>query len=574
MNEVNKIDIASWQGRLEKINGMWRAKPRNAKEVALGKEIAKALHARFEQTNTSLTTEENRFIGEVIGKLSWHAPDIANRIDRWRLGLIARQQNISDSNKINNPQFPAAWKSFLDANPDFVRFARRHDLLSQQKRTDAKDLFEWDGVDVKIQVATSLKRADDGTWVNESRYMSWQELKENLGADALYGKMQGTHHSSSHVTQWGLLLQDNVSWETLTPICRLTDPPEKPFIQVTSYIPGKDLFASLKNQGHSGLLSVDSQGYVYTAGFYYAPGGDFNKLLSKQKGALRSPDPYEMKNPRDWREAVLETDPKERYNRSGLQFNFSDDTSKNPSLMSLLNTAETSQVNCPSLEPLKKALKHSGSITNIRNLQTQLHQELNQAKIQIIPLNKQQKMDHFLNFVTKTQCKLNGISVPEIEELSYISTESNCAHVARYHFGAWAEVMLGAQKSQREDPVQSKKDVLPDVPINGKKALRWKSLKLTASAIFSARTMRIFGLFKAIKNCFFQQKGHESSIGLKYAWKNLWRPYLTPNIIREEALQAKDINYKPSLLRRLYLFITQNSSPFHPGSFIKRHYTL
>jgi hypothetical protein len=621
-SDVNKYD--SWMEQGLKLRS--NAASKSLKTMGLGKRIwtwlfPKQLRATDKKIVQSVTLElkrsfekeinepsEGQHLQSVVSlaentlknrRICKYSPDEAAALERWLVGVKNKHLGVTDQHysmakntryfaadeKKRDPSLFNVSQTFAENNPDFVDFALTNSLYRSAERAGNVTFgLNAENGEPNLNFATLTEVNGEWQAVSDAP-VTWQELKARLkqeGALVLNGDINPKHADQRdyttlkyQMTQWGLVDQHNYQWTELKPFAQIDNPSGKPCIQIVSYHAGKEIIPkAIGDQGHSGMIFVDSKGFVYSMGFFCHPESKFFAAFKAQRSVLRSSDSYESRVGANWQDLVKNThqnDNQVRWNDGALQFDFEDDREDAiPCLESIKRTWVDSKsklagdpaqrLAMKKIDRTYKKLNHllgsNSSMDKIHQVSAKLYSQMEDVGITAQAWTKDQKFNVLIGRANHLQEKTNEANATgnwENGALPYMLAEENCSHVSRYYFGQWAQVNLGGHKTRNVLNTRPKQNAeQPYIPtIDNKVFSSWKWARISLLSVASSKVLRIVELVPVVSTKVFGRGKGEGNIaprtGFRQAMRNFNHSAVTPQQIREEAM---DVQQKGSSIIR------------------------
>lgn len=493
------------------------------------------------------------------------------------------EQFFDEDETKRDPRLLGTQIQFAKANPDFVDFMLNNNIYYQRARTNSAEELAFQEPD---QLEPSIP-----FWEEDATVLyNWAAIKQYAAEENVWENAEEYTLKDYHMTKWGFLRQESFMWEEMRPITQVAAP-DQPCFQVASYHPREDMTPGLfDEQGHSGMVFVDAEGYVYSCGFYCHPEEDFFKAQKTQRSAIRSPDLYEARVDINWQSMNRKNKnapPPQlpvRWNDGVLQFNMLDDEEDAPCLLSILNAAKevrrTDENYCGGSAPLfeeiaqkraklerllnrnsnmKKIEKVKGDLHNLLVALNQLQVDSNATPIGLpTPMTATEKFDTMMRRVQDLQNKTrHALNTGDWGNgaIPYLMSESNCTHVSRYYFGQYGEVYLGMSKTgQVLNTRPGGEQYLPEV--DQSPFSRWKWAVITTKTVILSRTMRFLSVTPVVATkCLGRGKvkagmdNIEPRTGFFQSVRSIFNSVATPQDVREEGM-AEQFEI-PSVVRKV-----------------------
>lgn len=560
--KYGKLKNSSWMSSL--VLGKHKAA-----DIELVKTVSADLHQLFElglggkQANLE-TLAEHILKSKKIQK---HAPQELAELERWLVGLQrqagkegvyqleSNRKFFYEISSIRDPRLLGVTQTFAEKNPDFVEFALKNHIYNQMARTsESTEINEQAGLPF---VEFAMNKETSSPEAIRSFTRSWEQAKNYLvGKKALDTKDYAL--VDCHMTKWGLVNQPNYEWDMMQPLTKIA-PPENPCFQVVSFHPDdKILPDTFGNQGHVGMIFVDSKGYVYSMGFFCHPDSNFNAFLKMQRSVLRSPDRYDTWVNGNWQQIVgAQTSSviPPNWNEGLLQFTIKDDGDNDPCIEQLLHVwkeckrEDINRKNAPEYaevrvakKALKKALRENTKITKIDKLSKTLFTKMNQAGLEIRPMTADQKFKALMHRVNVLQQKTKEANLTgnwNNGAVPYMSSEQSCAHVGRFYFGQWVETNLGGTKDANvinTRPLQEEQ-FLPNVKKSPFSRTKWARISIKPR--LAGMLFRLFTILPFTSAKMGRGQAEFDTPMRTSLWgciKKIFVPVMTPQMVREEAM--------------------------------------
>lgn len=526
-----------------------------------------------------------------------NAPEETAILERYNIGVKRLFQGNEDAHyshptnlkffdtqaSARDPRLMGASQAYAESHPDFVEFLLNNNLYYQKMRTCASDAMDFAVNDAGEPMLPFVQRPADALEFDEASLqidlLSWDQIKADLRARDLI-KTEDSTLKTHHMTKWGLLEQHSYEWDRMTPITKI-DPPAAPCFQIASYHPKDKLVPGIfDDQGHTGMVFVDKDGYVYSCGFYCHPDSYFYAALKAQKSALRSPDLYEARVDLNWQSIAGKKDKMNtgalplRWNDGILQFNCEKDPAGEPCLAKILKTweeAKRTREHIPNsdridakVREIEDALSKDSKVSRIKELSDHLLGMVLQQGIIVEQMDENEKFATLMGRVQDLQDKtLRAMETDDWSNgaLPYMLAENNCTHVSRYYFGQYAEVLLGMKKTPEilnTRPGQGER-FLPPVKQSPFSRVKWIDISLKSALL--GRVLRVLSLTPILSTAWLGRgkagKGFTPRTSLKSCLKNVFKAHVSPQQVREEGMSEQ---FKiPSLTRKIMKWISRPS---------------
>lgn len=564
-------------GVLGRFRNFLRPKVKRQIDQKVAEVVAKELRQRFEAGERGEHYEALMTVSEAIyasKRINKHAPENSAVLERYLVGIkrafngedchYQHQLNrnlINDDSPSYDPRLLGVSKEFAESHPDFVEFMLSNNIYYQRVRTSPSNEIMLASNEQGEPLLPFAEFGQGNAQEIHTYTRTWAETKADLKNKGQRNDADGTLKDSHHMTMWGLVEQGSYMWDRFTPITRI-DPPETPCFQIASYHPQDRLVPGLfDEQGHSGMVFVDKEGFVYSCGFYCHPDSDFYKALKAQASAIRSPDLYEARVDLNWQSMVENgkkvqlTSLANRWNDGVLQFNFEDDAVGAPCLEAVRRTWSREADNLAEgaaktalagkAKELDEALAKNSRVADIQKLTRDLFVMMNVEGIDVLEMTAEEKFSAMMGRVTDLQAKTKeAIETGRWDNgaLPYSLGENNCTHVSRYYFGQFAEVNLAAVKTPKilnTRPGQgADKKYLPPVKESPFSRLKWAEISVKSHIL--GKILRVGTLLPLVgSKVFGRGTAAEGFTPITSFWggvKNFTKAPVSPQQVREEGM--------------------------------------
>lgn len=545
--------------------------------------VLNELRSRFQDGQRGRQLEELILLADALKKskrIQKHAPGESAILERYSVGMkrafLKREANYTllENIKFYHPdasqrdeRLLGVTQEFAEKNPDFVEFALNNHLYHQMVRTfDEKStcLEIVDGepmlpfVRAKRDGFAELYAFDENKDLENCEKRSWSETKAYLKNHSLI-KPESSVLKWHHMTKWGLLQQHSYLWDSMIPITKI-NPPSAACFQVVSYHSKEKLVPGLfEDQGHSGMVFVDKNGYVYSCGFFCHPKANFYAALKAQPAVIRSPDLYEARVDLSWQSIVSKKAKGEnpssmvRWNDGILQFDLVDDEAGKPCLAKILQAWSKAQDGifespeklaiANKVKQIEVLLGANSKISKIEQSANELFAMLSDLGLVVEAMSAEQKFAALMGRMHDLQRKtVDALSSGDWEQgaLTYMMAENNCTHVSRYYFGQYGEVMLGLQKTANIVNTRPSQEgpFLPRVEESPISRLKW--IEISLKTVLLGRVLRLLSLTPIVATKYLGRGESHPGIRAKTstgsALKNLFKTHVAPQQVREEGM--------------------------------------